>query len=171
MKRLIIFLSSLVMILLTACQNTDDSNVLDSQINKNSVTTSSSLDTPDNSTTTNIEEFEVGIPPYYWVCNEIIHYVSGQTEHTKNTILYSGPLDDFNDDAIFDGYELKGELYSSEKINGFDKNELEAFGFKDGMEVYYNSEKDSYILSDKMDVDGFKVVEHKCNSNCVKVKN
>ncbi len=167
MERLLVLLSLLAMILLSACQNTDDRNVLDSQTNTNSVTTSSSLNTSDNSTTTNAEEFVAGIPPFYWVCNEKIHYASGQAGHTKNTVLYSGTLDDF-DDVILDGYELKGELYSSEKLNGFDKNELEAFGFEDGIEVYYNAEKDSYILNDAKDSNHLSITEHICNTNCIK---
>lgn len=162
---------ALVISLFTACESSDKANttttttsVEESKDNNVSTTVS---DNAEQTSTTTTEVPVADVPPYYWVCNEKIHYASGQAGRTKNTVLYSGTLDDF-DDAILDGYELKGELYSSEKLTGFDKNELEAFGFKDGTEVYYNAEENSYILKDAKDDNHLSIAEHICNANCLK---
>jgi len=144
MKKLLIFTLMIASLFMTACESSDDTTTT-------TVTTTTSAISKDT-------------PPYYWVCNGISHEESGKT---KDTVLYSGPLGEFDDEGVFNGYELKGELHK--ETGGFKKEELETFGYKDGMEVHYNSEKDSYLLCYKMGIHISELYEHTCNEDCKKV--
>ena len=140
-----LLLSFLIMLMFTSCSNDNNTTIK----------------------TDKSKEVERNTPPCYWVCNDIIHYKSSDT---TDTVLYSGPLGEFDDEGVFDGYELKGELHLYDTSVGFKYEELETFGYKTGMEVHYNSEKDSYILCYEMGIYISEAYEHKCGEHCIDAK-